>query len=63
MPAVRDTGRALESAIRREVGSIAFSNEVEPIIPERQQSIVDTIIAEERSHLTTRCDLKNYRKK
>jgi len=55
---VNDTGSALEFAIRRELDSIAFYNEVKLIIPERQQAIVDKIIAEERSHFTTLCDLK-----
>lgn len=63
LEAVNDTSSALEFAIRREVDSIAFYNEVKPIIPERQQSIVDTIIAEERSHFTTLCDLKKQLKK
>jgi rubrerythrin len=58
LAAVEDTISALEFAIRRELDSIAFYNEVKPIIPERQQGIVDAIIGEERSHFTTLCDLK-----
>jgi rubrerythrin len=56
---VKDTGGALEFAIRRELDSIAFYNEVKPIIPPPQQAIVDRIIAEERQHFTTLVDLKD----
>ena len=63
LAAVKDTGSALEFAIRRELDSIAFYNEVKPIIPERQQGVVDTIIGEERKHFTTLCDLKKQLKK
>jgi rubrerythrin len=58
LAAVKDTGSALEFAIRRELDSIAFYNEVKPIIPQRQHPVVDTIIAEERRHFTSLVDLK-----
>ena len=59
---VTDTTSALEFAIRRELDSIAFYNELKPIIPEPQQSIVDTILGEERNHFTTLVDLKKLLK-
>ena len=55
---VKDTTGALDFAIRRELDSIAYYNEVKPIIPKDQHATVDRIIAEERSHFTTLCDLK-----
>jgi len=49
---------AIELAISAEKDSILFYYEMRDIVPERRQKIVDSIIAEEKSHLRGLSELK-----
>lgn len=56
---VKDTIGALDFAIRRELDSIAYYNEIKMIVPAAQHGAVDLIIAEERKHFMTLTNLKS----
>ena len=49
---------ALELAIRAEKDSILFYYEMKEVMPQRAQATVDSIIAEEKSHLRQLSELK-----
>jgi rubrerythrin len=56
--AVSSPGEAIQIAIGAEKDSILFYNEMRELVPERQRSIVDEIICEEKSHLRQLSSLK-----
>jgi len=56
---VKDTIGALDFAIRRELDSIAYYNEIKVIVPTAQHGPVDLIIAEERKHFMILTALKS----
>jgi rubrerythrin len=56
--AVKDTVSALDFAIRRELDSIAYYNEIKGIVPAAHHGPVDLIITEERKHFMILTGLK-----
>jgi rubrerythrin len=63
MSNVKDTFGAINFAIKRELDSILYYHEIKKFIPERQHSLIDEIIEEERKHYTKLTDIKeNYTK-
>lgn len=55
---VHDIRSALDFAIRRELDSILYYQEVKQFIPKKSHGQIDKIIEEERSHFSVLSDLK-----
>jgi rubrerythrin len=53
----KDTVAAIEFGIRRELDSIAYYQEVKPLVPKHQRDAVDWIIGEERKHFVILLEL------
>ncbi len=62
LPGVHSTTAALDFAIQRELDSILYYQELKAFVPEKDFSILDTIIAEERKHFSVLTEAKkNYK--
>jgi rubrerythrin len=47
---VKETGAAIDFAMQRELDSILFYHEIKRLVPEREHSVIDEVIDEERKH-------------
>ena len=61
---IHDVPSALNFAIKRELDSILYYQEIKNFVPEKYHSNVEAIVAEERKHFAKLSDaLRNYLKK
>jgi rubrerythrin len=55
---IHDTLAALDFAIKREVDSILYYQEVKQFVPEKHHKFIDDVIAEERNHFKKLTEVK-----
>ena len=59
LDAAKDPLAAIQFAIRRELDSILYYEEVKMLVPKHQRRSIDGIIEEERRHYLTLLELEN----
>lgn len=55
---IKNNEEALDAAIQLEKDSVLFYEEMKKVVPEKDRSIVDKIISEEKKHVVKLCELK-----